>query len=68
MTQPGVSQHGLLFYFIKEYHVVKKPEKSLNYLFLIELKTINTITQPKFITWYFFKPEFETREYHQKSH
>ncbi|MCL6334933.1 hypothetical protein EXT66_15675 [Pectobacterium carotovorum subsp. carotovorum] len=68
MTQPGVSQHGSLFSFIKEYHVVKNPEKSLNCLFLNELKTINTITQPKFITWYFFKPEFEIREYHQKFH
>ncbi|EAV3686149.1 hypothetical protein FJC35_10390 [Salmonella enterica] len=68
MTQPGVSQHGLLFSFIKKYHVVKNSEKSFNSLFLIELKKTNTITQPKFITWYFFKPQFEIREYHQKFH
>ncbi|EFZ07133.1 hypothetical protein SCA50_2680 [Salmonella enterica subsp. enterica serovar Choleraesuis str. SCSA50] len=37
MTQPGISQHGLLFSFIKKYHVVKNSEKLFNYLFLIEL-------------------------------
>gem|GEM_PF-6011205 len=68
VTQSGVSQHGLLFSFIKKHHVVKNSKKLFNYMFLKNLQERNTMNQPKLSTWYLFKPEFKTREYHQKFH